>query len=77
MAARRRGIWGKTMNGKAKQLEEDVPSFHSLGIGTNFLAEITKVLFLNSVPLRHHKMKHDYSMGANFQVISETLIYLN
>lgn len=51
-------------------------SFRSLGIGTNF-AEITTVLFLNPVPLSHHKMKHDYSMGANFQIISETLIYEN
>ena len=52
MAARRRGIRGKTMNGKAKQLEEDVEGVDLCAFfpqpryrySTNLFAEITEVL---------------------------------
>jgi hypothetical protein len=62
MAARRRGIRGKTMNGKAKQLEEDVDGVDLCGFfpqppyrySTNLFAEITEVLFLNPIPLIRH-----------------------
>jgi len=84
MAAREEGNKGKDNERKGEAARGRcgggsiyVASYRSLGIGTNLFPEITIALFSNPVPRSHHKIKHDYSMTANFQIISETIICEN